>query len=114
MNPFTRLPGFTPAAAGLERRLLRRMPAVLAWGTLWPLFAAIAWHAFAAPADSALAAHDLGWVDYTLAGVVLLHWTLCLTLALGCFIVMVMKGPAYVADAYPPAGRAQPWDGPQG
>jgi len=24
-----------------------------------------------------------------------------LTLALGCFIVRVMKGPAYVADAYP-------------
>jgi hypothetical protein len=29
-----------------------------------------------------------------------LHWTLVLTLALGCFIVRVMKGPAYVADAY--------------
>jgi len=24
-----------------------------------------------------------------------------LTLGLGCFIVRVMKGPAYVADAYP-------------
>ena len=34
-------------------------------------------------------------------GVVVLHWTLVLTLALGCFIVRVMKGPAYVADAYP-------------
>jgi hypothetical protein len=34
-------------------------------------------------------------------GVVALHWALVLTLALGCFIVRVMKGPAYVADAYP-------------
>lgn len=34
-------------------------------------------------------------------GVVVLHWTLVLTLALGCFIVRLTKGPAYVADAYP-------------
>jgi len=33
-------------------------------------------------------------------GVIALHWTLVLTLGLGCFIVRVMKGPAYVADAY--------------
>ena len=39
--------------------------------------------------------------DYKMGGVVVLHWTLVLTLALGCFIVRVMKGPAYVADAYP-------------
>ncbi len=34
-------------------------------------------------------------------GLVMLHWTLVLTLAIGCVIVMLMKGPAYVADAYP-------------
>ena len=34
------------------------------------------------------------------AGVVVLHWTVVLTLAIGCIIVMLMKGPAYVADAY--------------
>jgi len=39
--------------------------------------------------------------DCTMCGVVVLHWSLVLTLALGCFIVRVMKGPAYVADAYP-------------
>jgi hypothetical protein len=32
-------------------------------------------------------------------GVVVLHWTLLLTIAIGCVIVMLMKGPAYVADA---------------
>ena len=36
---------------------------------------------------------------------VVLHWSLMLTLAIGCVIVMLMKGPAYVADAYPPPGR---------
>ena len=38
--------------------------------------------------------------DYTMFGVVVLHWTLVLTVALAYFIVRVMKGPAYVADAY--------------
>ncbi len=42
-------------------------------------------------------------------GVVVLHWALVLTLALGCFIVKVMKGPAYVADGYPlPSEIAEP------
>ena len=35
-----------------------------------------------------------------MVGVVVLHWTLVLTLAIGCAIVILMKGPAYVADAY--------------
>jgi len=39
-------------------------------------------------------------VDYVAAGAVVLHWTLVLTLAIGCAIVMLMKGPAYVADPY--------------
>jgi hypothetical protein len=39
--------------------------------------------------------------EYKMIGVVVLHWTLVLTLALGCFIVRVMKGPSYVADVYP-------------
>jgi hypothetical protein len=38
--------------------------------------------------------------DYTMIGLVSFHWTLVATVAIGCFIVRVMKGPAYVADAY--------------
>ena len=42
-------------------------------------------------------------------GVVVLHWTLVLKVALVCFIVRVVKGPAYVADAYPlPIERGEP------
>ncbi len=36
--------------------------------------------------------------DYTMFGVVVMHWTLVLTVALVCVIVRVMKGPAFVAD----------------
>jgi hypothetical protein len=39
-----------------------------------------------------------------------LHWTVVLTVAIACFIVVVAKGPAYVADAYPlpDDGRDEP------
>jgi hypothetical protein len=32
---------------------------------------------------------------------VILHWTVVVTVGIAAFIVMVMKGPAYVADPYP-------------
>jgi hypothetical protein len=109
MNPFNKLPGFRRSDPGLEQRIWRRLPAILLWGTLLPLGLAGVNHALA-PAVSESGAYSgavLLW-DYTLFGVVVLHWTLLLTLALGCFIVRVMKGPAYVADAYPlPSGQAE-------
>jgi hypothetical protein len=110
MNPFNQLTGFTRSPPGLEQRIWRRLPAALLWGTLLPLGFVVAHRAMALPGvtDAAL----LLW-DYTLFGVVVLHWTLVLTLGLGCFIVRVMKGPAYVADAYPlPDRRAD--DGSEG
>lgn len=102
MNPFNRLPGFTRSAPGWETRIWRRLPAILLWGTLLPLGLVALNHAVAPPlSESGADAGALLLRDYTMFGVVVLHWTLVLTLALGCFIVRVMKGPAYVADAYP-------------
>ena len=102
MNLFNKLPGFVRSPPGLEHLIWRRLPAILLWGTLLPLGLAGLNRALA-PAASESGA-DVGalllW-DYTMFGVDVLHWTLVLTLALGCFIVRVMKGPAYVADAYP-------------
>ena len=102
MNLFNKLPGFVRSAPGMEHLIGRRLPAILLWGTLLPLVLAGANRALAPTAaqsghyDAAL----LLW-DFKMFGVVVLHWTLVLTVALGCFIVRVMKGPAYVADAYP-------------
>ena len=102
MNLFNKLPGFVKTAPGLEHLIWRRLPAILLWGTLLPLALAGA-NRVLAPAVPELGASNgalLLW-DYTMFGVVVSHWTLVLTVALGCFIVRVMKGPAYVADAYP-------------
>lgn len=102
MNLFNKLPGFVRSAPGWEQLIWRRLPAILLWGTLLPLGLAGLNRALApAAAESGAGAGALLMWDYTMYGVVVLHWTLVLTLALGCFIVRVMKGPAYVADAYP-------------
>jgi hypothetical protein len=105
VNAFKRLPGYQRSAPGLEWVLWKRLPAILAWGTAVPLaLALLVWlNAPAAGADAGQPGPML--LIYQLLGLVVLNWTLVLTVAIGCLIVLVMKGPAYVADAYPPPGR---------
>jgi hypothetical protein len=105
MDWLNRLPGFTRSAPGLEWSIWQRLPAILWWGTAVPMaVAAVAW--LVAPSLPA-GVHDKGLllIIYQLIGLVVLHWTLVLTLAIGCAVVMVMKGPAFSADPYPPPGR---------
>lgn len=100
MNGFNKLPGFERSAPGLEQRIWVRLPAILLWGTVLPLMlVGLDWAITSAGAQSDSSAQLLR--AYTMVGVVVLHASLVLTLGLGCFIVKVMKGPAYVADAYP-------------
>ena len=105
MNWLKRLPGFTQSTPGLEWSIWKRLPAILLWGTALPLAVAlVAW--FAAPSMPAGAENrDALLLIYQLVGLVVLHWTLVLTVAIGCGIVILMKGPAYSADPYPPSGR---------
>ena len=100
MNWFKHLPGFQRSPAGLEWALWKRLPRILLWGSLLPVAVGAAFHLMAGDQPSAEQTRSLLLFDYVVAGVVVLHWTLVLTLAIGCVIVMVMKGQAYVADAY--------------
>lgn len=101
MQWLNRLPGFQRSPAGWEWWIWRRLPSILLGGTLAPaVVMAVVWWmqpGSPSPAEQREAWH---WA-YIAMGVVVLHWTLVLTLAIGCVIVMIMKGPAYVADAYP-------------
>lgn len=105
MRWLNKLPGFERAPAGREWRLWKRLPLLLCWGTAVPVLLALALWWATPEAASAAQDRELWLRIYQLLGLLLLHWTLVLTLAIGCAIVMVMKGPAYVADAYPPPGR---------
>ena len=108
MNWLKKLPNTIRTASGLEWVLWRKLPWIAVAGTAVPLLCLAALHrAHESESDPA----QLRWLqmaDYMVGGIVLLHWTLVLTVAIGCVVVLVMKGPAYVADAYPPPGRTPP------
>ena len=106
MNWLEKLPGFQRARPGLEWAIWKRLPAVLFWGLAIPLAGVmlLGWpRSEQASLDAADAEAEL--LMYQLIGLMVLHATVVLTVAVGCGIVMLMKGPAYVADPYPPQGR---------
>jgi len=95
MNWFGKLPGFRTSPPGLERDILRRLPRVLWLGTLLLALRLLEW--LDPPLEST---GGLSMVDVYVISLVVLHWTVMLTLAIGAAIVWLMKGPAYIADAY--------------
>ena len=101
MNWLKRMPGNRRYPPGLEWALLRRMPRLLIAGTLLPVLLAGLARWMSLSGVEAEVAATLQLVDIFAMSAVILHWTVVLTVGIACFIVMVMKGPAYVADAYP-------------
>lgn len=98
---FKRLPGFRRTPAGIERTVLRSLPKAWSYGSLLLMLPSLLVRL------GGQAASEPGWtstattIDIWVVALIFLHWTVVLTVAIGAFIVMVMKGPAYVADAYP-------------
>ena len=106
MNGLNKLRGFLRSRRSLAWVICKRLPAGLGWGTAPPLLVAtLLW--LLSPDQPGGAPADAGslLLIYQRVGLVMLHWTLVLTVAIGCGIVMWMKGPAYVADPYLPPGR---------
>lgn len=97
MSLFNRLPGFPRTPAGTERVVLRRLPKALLLGTLLLGLPSLLAHLIAAPDDGLI----VTTTDIYVISLVILHWTVVFTVGIAAFIVMMMKGPAYVADAYP-------------
>lgn len=101
MDPFKKLPGYRKAPPGLERTILRIVPKTLIVGTtliLLPSLIARVWTMDDAPW---MINKFITTIDIYAFGLLTVLWTALFTVAVGAFTVMVMKGPAYVADAYP-------------
>jgi hypothetical protein len=97
MSWLNKLPNSIRSASGLEWTLWRKLPLIFLVGTVVPLAAAVALHLWKDQTSAA----QLRWLqtmDYMVAGVVIFHWTAVATTAIGCVVVMLMKGPGYVAD----------------
>jgi len=100
MSYFNKLQGFQRTPSGLEWRIWQKLPLILFVGTALPLMASACAYALSALDAASSAQRAVEHFFYVMLGIVIFHWSLVLTLAIGCAIVMVMKGPAYVADAY--------------
>ncbi len=99
MNWLQKLPNSRRSPSGMEWLIWRKLPHIFAIGTLLPLAALGALH-FLTETNSAANERWLQMVDYFVTGLVIFHWTAVLTIGIGCVIVMLMKGPAYVADGF--------------
>lgn len=113
MNWLRKLPNSRRYPPGLEWRLLRRMPQILLLGTVLPVLAALAARLWPIEGSPQAVAATLKLVDIYAISAVTLHWTLVLTVSIACVIVWLMKGPGYVADAYPLPDADRPATGPR-
>ncbi len=111
MNWLNKLEGTRRSASGLEWRIWRKLPLIALVGTLLPALLWVVCDGVLDPQDSAEQARWLLTASYVAVGAVIFHWTMVLTLGIGCAIVMLMKGPGYVADAYPVSHSDQPLAG---
>jgi hypothetical protein len=90
---------------GLERKLLRKLPMVLLGSTAVPLLLSVGGRWFPPEGTRQELYKYATSVDIFAISLGLTLWTAVFTVAIGCIVVVVMKGPAYVADAYPLEGR---------
>ena len=84
---------------GLEWAILKRLPGIAAAGVAIPLLVAAGnrWFPAHGVIDAAKQATTVDILAFA-TGVTIL--TAVFTVAIGCVTVIVMKGPAYVADPY--------------
>ena len=85
---------------GLELLILRKLPRITLLGTLLPAVLSVLVRVLPPQLGVDVAKH-IRSVDIFAIATTVTFWTAVLTVAIGCVVVHVMKGPAYVADAYP-------------
>ena len=89
---------------GLERELLRKIPKYLLGTFLIPLFMVVfvrlspIENLFASTAEEVVKLHTT--IDFLSIAIVVALLPVILALFIGCIIVVLMKGPAYIADSY--------------
>ena len=108
MKMLQRLPGSRREPPGLERKVFRNLPHVLLAGTVLPGVYALFVRLFPDAGTAEEIARQIQLTDFLVFGTVILHWASVLTVAIYCVIVILMKGPAYVADRYDLPDRDHP------
>ena len=84
MNWLKKLTSTQRAASGLEYTLWRKLPLIAAVGTALPLSGLALVHLLADSEPSAAEARWLQMMDYMVSGVIIFHWSMVATVAIGC------------------------------
>lgn len=101
MDLFKKLPGHRKAPPGMERKILRIIPKVLVVGTVAILLPSVISRIWTMDQAPWMINKFITTIDIYAFGLLTVLWTALFTVGVGALTVMVMKGPAYVADAYP-------------
>lgn len=111
MNLFNKLHG-RREPVGLEWRVLKKIPLITVVGSLIPLALSVLVRVL--PAEPGIdMAKRIRSVDIFAIATEITLLTAALTVAIACFIIHVMKGPAYVADPYPLSHSDRPGPPPK-
>lgn len=95
MEYFNKLPGFIQSPSGLEWVLLKKVPRIFLICCLIPCTIILKLYLM----NDVLNSEQLKTI-YLCLGTLFSIWFFVGTVAIGCVVVIVMKGPAYVADPY--------------
>lgn len=93
---------------GTEAKILRKMPLIFVVATLCPTVLSLFVRWFPQGDSVAATAKHILTVDIFVIASIATIWTALLTVTIGCVLVHIMKGPGYVADAYPLDSRDTP------
>ena len=85
---------------GLERVIWRRLPLAFAASLLVPIGLSVGTRLFPPDGPEFVVSRTTTTVDIFAFATGLTAVTAVVTVAIGCIVVMIMKGPAYVADGY--------------
>ena len=101
MGLISKLPGYRPVEPGLERKILRMLPPGLAVGLAVLMIPSVMLRIVSWNLHPVELATRTAKADMYAAGFMLVHINLLVFTAFAALIIVLMKGPAYVADAYP-------------
>jgi hypothetical protein len=85
---------------GLERTIWRKLPAALSGSILIPVSLSVTARLLPPEGTVDAVVKATRTVDFFALALGLTSLIAVFTVAIGCIIVMIMKGPAYVADGY--------------
>ena len=94
--------------AGLEWTLFRKLPLLTLTGFFVIGALALLVRIWPWEGDPKGVSDLIQRLDFALIGAGIFHLTVMLTLAIGCVVVLIMKGPRYSADSYPVSDSERP------